>query len=109
MRELCLISDVKNTGLTKVLPDGKEVVLVSHQGKIFAYLNLCPHAFAKLDAFGESIIGFDQYHIICTVHGALFRPSDGYCVNGPCKGRSLSKVSVIESEGKVWLTEEDDI
>ena len=27
--------------------------------------------------------------ILCASHGALFRPSDGLCVGGPCGGQAL--------------------
>jgi nitrite reductase/ring-hydroxylating ferredoxin subunit len=40
-------------------------------------------------------------HIICSTHGALFRPDNGQCVAGPCVGRSLKPWPVSIHEG--WV------
>ena len=36
----------------------------------------------------------DQQHLQCSRHGARFLIEDGYCVNGPCAGKSLNEVKV---------------
>jgi len=40
-------------------------------------------------------------HLVCSTHGAVFRPEDGYCLAGPCAGESLEPVPVEVREGRV--------
>ena len=49
----------------------------------------------------------DREHIQCTMHGALFRLDDGYCVYGPCAGRGLAPVAVRVEAGMVVLETDD--
>jgi nitrite reductase/ring-hydroxylating ferredoxin subunit len=37
------------------------------------------------------------------MHGALFRPEDGFCVSGPCAGESLKQLKLELRDGAVWL------
>ncbi len=60
-----------------------------------AYLNLCPHSGGRLSAPGEPApVSRDGRHLICTLHGAMFRIEDGLCVAGPCEGRYLTPAPV---------------
>ena len=42
-------------------------------------------------------------YLVCSTHGAMFEPGTGYCVAGPCRGASLERVEVRESDGRVLL------
>ena len=48
----------------------------------------------------RALFDLDESHeiVICTMHGAKFRASDGECIFGPCKGQRLQPV-VIRIEG----------
>ena len=82
-------------------------------GTVYAYVNRCPHAGTELDwQPGEFFGGVPPtgtesdntgLYLVCSTHGALFEPSTGYCVAGPCRGASLEPLQVREREGQVFL------
>jgi nitrite reductase/ring-hydroxylating ferredoxin subunit len=39
--------------------------------------------------------------IVCSTHGAMFRPHDGLCLAGPCEGRSLWPWPVIVTGAEI--------
>jgi nitrite reductase/ring-hydroxylating ferredoxin subunit len=42
---------------------------------------------------------------MCGTHGAVFRPEDGYCFDGPCSGRSLVRIAIKLENGDVfWIS-----
>jgi nitrite reductase/ring-hydroxylating ferredoxin subunit len=63
-------------------------------GVLAAYLNVCAHQAVPLDVGADSPMSDDGYHLLCHQHGAIYRPNDGYCVSGPCKGESLVRVAI---------------
>jgi nitrite reductase/ring-hydroxylating ferredoxin subunit len=43
--------------------------------------------------------------LMCATHGALFEPSNGHCVAGPCVGKALIPILCTEQDGVVyWQT-----
>ena len=38
----------------------------------------------------------DRRHLLCHAHGAIYRPSDGLCVSGPCVGASLLRIEATQ-------------
>jgi len=61
---------------------------------VFAYKNSCPHVRLPLDYRPGMFLDLEKKHIHCANHGALFRVADGYCIKGPCKGKSLTPVRI---------------
>ena len=44
-------------------------------------------------------------YFVCATHGALYQPESGRCQGGPCSGRSLRPIAVIERGSVVyWLS-----
>lgn len=68
--------------------------VVWRNGQLNGYVNDCPHAHTPLDYRPDKFFDLENAHLLCSTHGALFRIGDGYCVAGPCKGRSLTPVPV---------------
>ncbi len=64
-----------------------------------AYINACPHFGVRLDARGEGVFDARRRHLVCGTHGALFRPQDGRCTQGPCLGDQLDALQVVELFG----------
>jgi nitrite reductase/ring-hydroxylating ferredoxin subunit len=71
------------------------------QGQVRGYLDRCPHTGLPLELFGRYFTAEGDL-IICASHGALFRPDNGYCVGGPCAGRSLWSWAVTVEHGEVF-------
>ena len=77
---------------------GTSGVLVGRvDGAWRAYANVCRHRASPLDLGAASPMSDDGTHLLCHQHGALYRPSDGRCVVGPCAGESLVPVDVEEA------------
>ena len=78
------------------------VFLVRRGDEVYAYRNRCPHALAHLDHPPGEFLSPDRRHLRCAFHGALFRIDDGHCVDGPCRGRSLTAFPVRVEDGVVY-------
>lgn len=65
------------------------VILVRAGGMVTAYLNSCPHAGVRLDWRPDDFLDYTGDYLLCSMHGALFEPSSGVCVAGPCRGSRL--------------------
>jgi nitrite reductase/ring-hydroxylating ferredoxin subunit len=72
-------------------------------GIAHAYVNVCPHAGTELDWNPGDFFDESGLYLVCSTHGAIFEPSTGYCVGGPCRGAALHKIPVDERDGKVYL------
>lgn len=71
-----------------------------------AWLNVCPHRAQAVDV-GDGRLFLPGGIIECHAHGARFDPSSGDCVDGPCEGRGLTPLNVIEQGGALWLDEQN--
>ncbi|MFO0696076.1 MAG: Rieske 2Fe-2S domain-containing protein [Polyangiales bacterium] len=60
----------------------------------YAYRNSCPHWNVDLDLGFGDFYAADLDHVFCRNHGALFAPTTGECVFGPCVGQRLSPLDV---------------
>jgi len=70
---------------------------------VYAYVNRCGHVSVELDWVEGEFFDLTGLYLICSTHGATYRPETGRCVRGPCNGRSLAPLSVEEAGGKVYL------
>ena len=68
--------------------------IVRHDNGVSAFLNRCPHTEAPLNWQPNQFLDLEQTHILCSLHGALFRSDDGFCISGPCQGQSLTPIPV---------------
>ncbi len=85
-------------------PERIDVLVLRWHGGVVAYLNRCPHQGTRLDFEPGRVLDPGGTHLQCATHGALFRPEDGFCVDGPCKRRWLVPVAV-RREGTRLLAE----
>ena len=91
-------------GVTVVQDGGKrELILVRRGGRIYAYVNACPHLGTPLETFPDKFLDYTGRRLLCSTHGASFRIEDGHCLRGPCAGRSLVRVAVKVEAGAVVL------
>jgi nitrite reductase/ring-hydroxylating ferredoxin subunit len=80
-----------------------EVFVMRRGAGVLAYINACPHIGTPLDTLPGRFLTADGRYFLCSTHGALFRPEDGYCVDGPCRGKSLTPAPVRIEGGMVLL------
>jgi nitrite reductase/ring-hydroxylating ferredoxin subunit len=73
------------------------------------YINRCPHAGHALDLLPQRFLTADGTLILCSSHGALFEKATGYCVAGPCLGRSLTPIALQVKCGLVLLADDVDV
>ncbi|MDP1765612.1 MAG: Rieske 2Fe-2S domain-containing protein [Methylotenera sp.] len=93
-------------GLRFALPALGEFVtgfVVRFHGKPYAYVNQCAHIPVELDWNEGDFFTVQKDYLICSTHGAHYRPDNGFCVMGPCKGKSLKPISVTEQNQEIII------
>lgn len=81
---------------------------VRYEGRVHAYLNRCAHVGFELDWNPGKFFDSEGLLLICSAHGALYASDTGKCAGGPCFGRALVPVPVKESNGEVYVKENQD-
>lgn len=76
--------------------------VVRFQGRVRGYLNECRHVPSELDWQPGRFFDRDGLYLICATHGAMYRPGDGFCIQGPCAGQRLVALTVEERDGQVY-------
>jgi nitrite reductase/ring-hydroxylating ferredoxin subunit len=85
----------------------RAVFVVKKGGAIYAYDDACPHMGTPLAFLPDRYFDRDGRSLLCATHGARFRIEDGFCLSGPCAGRSLSRAIIrIERDVIVLVREE---
>lgn len=77
--------------------------VIRFSGKPFAYVNQCAHISVEMDWEQGHFFNITKDFIICATHGAMYRPNSGECVMGPCKGKQLRPLPVVEEAGKITI------
>lgn len=105
---LCALDEVPDDGsngfLVETGPGRFGAMVIRKAGRVFVYINSCPHVGAPLDLKPGQFLNRERSHILCTTHGALFRIDDGYCVSGPCAGASLMALGAEVRDGAIYIT-----
>ena len=78
-------------------------------GRVLAYLNRCVHVPTEMDWQHGEFLDADRSFIVCSIHGATYRPEDGRCAGGPCGRGRLTPLQVQEREGQVYWYPSPDI
>ena len=107
--DLCALTDIPDPGARGFeFGDGEEqrlrLFVVRKDGVLAAYRNRCPHTGAPLEWLPDQFLDIDNSFIQCSIHGALFRPEDGYCVRGPCAGGSLEQLELAVVRGRLRVS-----
>jgi nitrite reductase/ring-hydroxylating ferredoxin subunit len=107
---LCRLDDILDGGSNGFFTDtaggadGRLLYMVIRQGtEVFVYENRCPHTGLPLDFQPGRFLTADGDLIQCLNHGAQFRIKDGFCVSGPCEGKSLKPLKTKIRGGQVFL------
>jgi nitrite reductase/ring-hydroxylating ferredoxin subunit len=100
------IADGGSAGLNIDAPGGRRFYLAVRRGRdVHVYVNSCPHLGSPLDFTPGRFLNLEKTHILCATHGALFRIEDGYCVSGPCAGKSLRAAPFHIRDGVILLSD----
>jgi len=75
----------------------------TEEGVLHAYKNNCPHTGAPLNWTPDQFLTTSGRYIQCSIHGAMFKAETGECFAGPCSGKFLKKLDVVEKNGKAYL------
>jgi nitrite reductase/ring-hydroxylating ferredoxin subunit len=97
--DVCALADVAD-GKSRVVPFGTgrsgfdrfELIVVREGIRVYGYVNACAHMAVPLNLLDDFAVETNAYRILCDHHYARFRFSDGYCLEGPCQGESLTAV-----------------
>ena len=111
-RVICRLSELAGGARGFTIGNGDwplRLFVVKVADTVRGYLNCCPHAGHPLDLRPHHFLTADGTLILCSSHGALFEKSTGYCVAGPCAGRSLTPVPLTVNCGLVMLADGVDI
>lgn len=81
---------------------------IRHQDQARAYINMCAHRPYELDYPENEFFDTSGLYLVCSVHGATYRPDNGHCVMGPCyEDERLIALNVEERDGKIFLILDD--
>lgn len=76
---------------------------IRFDGQVRAYVNRCAHVGVELDWNPGEFFDDTRRLLVCATHGATYEPATGLCIYGPCKGRILEAVDVIEDGGHIYI------
>jgi len=79
------------------------IVVTRQAGKLYAYVNRCPHQGTRLDFEPKQFLDPSQRYLLCGKHGAQFDIATGHCNDGPCKGERLEAVEVVIDDEEVCI------
>ena len=99
LTQLTAIPDGEARAFT--LSDNRSCVVVRCGLNAYAYINRCPHAGVELQWGRDQFLSYDKTQLQCATHGARFNFHDGYCTDGPCKGRSLTRLPISIENGDI--------
>lgn len=108
MKRITTIDEIPALGLRFSYRDGpfdeEGILLRLGSGEVRAYKNECRHLPMRLDEREpKEIWDAENRHLVCSSHGARYRPEDGLCVSGPCQGSHLRPLPVVVRDGEVFL------
>lgn len=110
MTAIAHLRDIPSRGLKFTYKDGpfdEQGILVRvADGTIRAYKNECRHLPMPLDDREPGDLWDESgRHLVCSAHGARYRPDDGLCVSGPCKGSHLKEIPLRINGDEVYVDE----
>ena len=102
---LCSLESIPDGSARGFELDADTPVLVVRQGdRAWAYINRCPHVGVQLNWTPDQFMSMDNAFLQCSMHGAQFRIEDGFCIYGPCIGRSLQALPLTIDNGQISVS-----
>jgi nitrite reductase/ring-hydroxylating ferredoxin subunit len=83
------------------------LIALRRGGVLRVYVNACPHLGLPLEILPDRFLDPAGRFLVCSAHGARFRPEDGRCVTGPCSGEALERVPCdVDADGRLTVPAE---
>lgn len=80
------------------------IVILDERRRPRAYLNRCKHLPVPLDGASRDFFDATKRYLICGTHGALYERATGFCVSGPCRGKTLTAIEIrLDADGSIAL------
>ena len=96
---VAVLDDINDPGARSVVVQIGEAFfhgfLVRKDGEVRGYVDRCPHAGYPLAVELDRYLTDDGDLILCSWHGAVFRPLTGECIGGPPAGGRLTPWPVV--------------
>lgn len=92
---LCHVDDIEEGSAKGFAIGTKHIFAVRKDNQLHVYYNYCPHLGTPLEWQEDQFLDPDGALIQCSTHGALFLIEDGHCIAGPCKGKSLRRITHV--------------
>lgn len=110
---LCALEDIPLNSSKGFAADPEayyaDFLVVRTDEGVYAYRNHCPHAGAPMEWQPDQFLDYSQSYIQCGLHGALFQIESGYCVGGPCQGRSLESFPIEVRDGLLIALQDPEL
>lgn len=111
-RVICASVDLaeRGDGVRFEAQRGAETVpafVVRYEGVPRAYVNRCSHVAMELDWNAGKFFDLERTWLLCSTHAAYYDAASGACRGGPCRGRGLEPLAVVEHDGFIFLQETD--
>lgn len=105
MIPVCTLQQLPTPGAKSALDETTNdgAFVVRHAEGISGFYNQCPHTGAPLNWQPDQFLTIDHRYILCSLHGARFRLTDGLCISGPCIGQALKTLPVVVENNTVYL------
>lgn len=95
---VCKFEDLEDPGSMGFdLPDTGDqrgIFIIKKDGRVYGYVNSCPHTGANLEWQEHQFLDMDKAFIQCSTHDAIFEIDTGLCIQGPCAGDCLTAIGV---------------
>lgn len=91
--KLCATEGFKNKTTKGITLNSQQYMVIQKDSQFYVYKNRCPHIGINLEYQPNRFLDKEEQYIQCANHGALFEIETGYCVAGPCAGKSLITVA----------------
>ena len=104
-QRICTLDELPEHGSKELEVNGEAYFAVRLNQNVYLYRNSCPHVGLPLNLMPDQFLDYDKRFIQCTSHGALFNIETGFCVAGPCQGKSLQPLAIKINDGIIFTAE----
>lgn len=108
-QKICNIEELSNSSCKEFVVQNssilKDAFLIQFNNQYYGYINSCPHTGVSLNWQKDQFLSVDELYIQCSLHGALFEPTNGSCIHGPCLGKRLQALELVVVDDAIYLAE----